>query len=215
MWLSPTNPCSGPNYRKPKKPKPLCLWQFCCLFPWYWGGLQGVYLCLIPGPASIRKSIPQLRRDLGKLAEAYSEFCGLLGKDYMMILERLILTVTNTSNNFSLFTSRKKALTLGRRSGKKSGRRWRVDYSVQWLLRRDSSAVRALVCITIGPGFDPQSLRLNFFLFYIPVSLPSFNGWKDNGHLMYLSPSESFQRWLICFKSAHHIKTYGIGRSWL
>ena len=33
---------------------------------------------------------------------------------------------------------------------------------MQWHLRRDSSSVRALVRITRGPGFDPQSRCLNF-----------------------------------------------------
>ena len=39
-----------------------------------------------------------------------------------------------------------------------------VAYSVQWRLRHDSLAIRALVRITRGPGFNPQLHCLNFSL---------------------------------------------------
>ena len=62
-----------------------------------------------------------------------------------------------------------------------SGRRWGVDYSVQWRLRHESSAVRALVRITRGPGFDPQWRCLNFFHFSILMSVLYLDRWKENG----------------------------------
>ena len=61
------------------------------------------------------------------------------------------------------------------------GRHRGVDGSVQLLLRHDSSVVRALVRITRGHGFDPQLRCLNFFRFSIPMSVLSFDRYKNNG----------------------------------
>ena len=54
---------------------------------------------------------------------------------------------------------------------------------MQWQLQRDSSAVRAPVRITRGPGFNPQSRCLNFFRFSVLMSVLSFDGYKNNGLL--------------------------------
>ena len=52
---------------------------------------------------------------------------------------------------------------------------------MQLQLWRDSSAARALMHITRGPGFDPQSHCLNFFPFSVLMSVLSFDGVKENG----------------------------------
>ena len=98
---------------------------------------------------------------------------------------RLILMVTNTSNNHSLFCNM--ALTQQWRAD--IGRRWGVDYSVQWRLRHDSSAVRALVRITRGPGFNSQLRCLNFFCFSVPMSVLSFDRCKKWFNWCICSPS--------------------------
>ena len=87
---------------------------------------------------------------------------------------------------------------------------------MQWQLRHDSSAVRALVRITRGPGFDPQLCCLNFSAFPCRCQCFLLIGEKRMVNLMYLSRSGSaFPRCKICCKSVHQITTHGVGCCWL